>query len=265
MTGTVVLQSHASPLPHDWLAGCMASVEAWSAAAGFDYVLRGDELFEPIPRPLLNKTATQAVVATDLARLMAAQALLADGYDRVVWCDADFLIFDPDNFRLPDEPYALGREVWVEPHATKPAKFTARKQVHNAFLMFRRGNSFLDFYADTAMAMLERCSGPLPPQFIGPKLLTALHNVIQCPVLETAGMLSPAVIREIASEPGAALTLFRQRSPRRPAAANLCSSLYARGEFSDATIYTCIERLLERREHAWQLRDDSVWPGQDPG
>lgn len=247
MSGTVVLQSHARPLPCDWLAQCLASVRRWSAARGFDYVLTRDELFDVVPQHLLDKTATQRVVATDLARLKAAQALLADGYDTVVWCDADFLIFDPGNFHLPDEPYALGREVWIEPHLTKPGKFTARKQVHNAFLMFRQGNSFLDFYVDTASQMLERINGPMPPQFIGPKLLTALHNVIQCPILETAGMLSPAVIREIASEPGPALKLFRQRSPRQPAAANLCTSLYARGEFSAVTVQTCIERLHERR------------------
>ena len=161
--------------------------------------------------------------------------------------DKQALAFAPDDFLLPDASYALGREVWVEPHAGKPNNFTARKQVHNAFLMFRRGNTFLDFYTETATQMLERNRGPMPPQFIGPKLLTALHNVVGCPVLETAGMLSPAVIDEIAGEPGAALGLFRRRSPRPLAAANLCSSLYARGEFSEATVRRCIERLLARK------------------
>ena len=247
MTTTAVLQSHGRPLPCNWLVDCLASVRGWAVARRFDYVLCGDELFDVVPQHLLDKTTTQRVVATDLARLKAAQALLADGYDTVVWCDADFLIFDPGNFHLPNEPYALGREIWVEPHATKPGKFTARKQVHNAFLMFRRGNSFLDFYADTAAQLLERNSGPMSPQFIGPKFLTALHNVIQCPILETAGMLSPAVIREIGSEPGPALELFRQRSPRDPAAANLCTSLFARGDFDEATVRACIDRLLDRR------------------
>jgi len=246
MTGTIVLQSHALPMPDGWIGECIASVHAWARASGFDYIRLGDELFDFVPPGLRARTATQRVVATDLARLRAAQTLLADGYDTVVWCDADFLVFAPRDFLLPDASYALGREVWVEPRAGKPNAFTARKQVHNAFLMFRRGNTFLDFYSETAAQMLERNRGPMPPQFIGPKLLTALHNVVGCPVLETAGMLSPAVIDEIAGEAGAALGLFRRRSPQPLAAANLCSSLYARGEFSDATVRRCIERLLAR-------------------
>lgn len=247
MNGTVVLQSHALARPEGWIGECMASVVHWANASGFDYLRLGDELFDFVPAELRAKTATQRVIATDLARLIAAQTLLADGYETVVWCDADFLVFAPGDFHLPRASYALGREVWVEPHVRKPDRFSARKQVHNAFLMFRRGNTFLDFYAETAARMLIRNSGPMPPQFIGPKLLTALHNVVGCPVLETAGMLSPAVIGEIAGAAGAALSLFRRRSPQPLAAANLCSSLHARGEFSDRTVRRCIEHLLARQ------------------
>lgn len=247
MNGTVVLQSHARARPEGWIGECVASVVHWAKASGFDYLRLGDEFFDFVPADLRAKTVTQRVVATDLARLIAAQTLLAERYETVVWCDADFLVFAPGKFHLPLANYALGREVWVEPHAGKRHKFIARKQVHNAFLMFRRGNAFLDFYAETAASMLRRNSGSMPPQFIGPKLLTALHNVVGFPILETAGMLSPAVIGEIAGSPGAALNLFRRRSPQPLAAANLCSSLHARGAFSDVTVGRCIERLLARQ------------------
>lgn len=244
MNDTVVLQSHALAMPGGWIGECVASVHRWARSAGYDYLRLGDELFDFIAPDLRAKTATQRVITTDLARLLAAQSLLAEGYATVVWCDADFLVFAPGNFHLPPASYALGREIWVAPHAGKPGTFTARKHVHNAFLMFRRGNTFLDFYAETAAGMLARNTGSMPPQFIGPKLLTALHNVVGCPVLETAGMLSPAVIGEIAAVPGAALKLFRRRSPQPLAAANLCASLHARGEFSELTVQRCIERLL---------------------
>ncbi len=247
MTATVVLQSHALAQPEGWIGECIASVVHWAKASGFDYLRIGDELFDFVPADLRAKTATRRVVATDLARLVAAQTLLAERYETVVWCDADFLVFAPGLFHLPPANYALGREVWVEPHASKRRKFIARKQVHNAFLMFRRGNTFLDFYAETAAGMLRRISGPMPPQFIGPKLLTAMHNVVGFPILETAGMLSPAVIGEIAGTPGAAISLFRRRSPQPLAAANLCSSLHARGEFSEVTVGRCIDRLLARQ------------------
>jgi hypothetical protein len=67
-------------------------------------------------------------------------------------------------------------------------KLRAYVKVRNAFLMFRKGNHFLDFYTATAQRLLRLNQGSMPPQFIGPKLLTALHNVAICPVMETAGM-----------------------------------------------------------------------------
>jgi len=119
-------------------------------------------------------------------------------------------------------------------------------KVHNAFLLFCQHNIFLDFYIDTAERLLLKNSGSMPPQFIGPKLLTAIHNVVQCPVLETAGMLSPLVINDIVVGAGSALTLFRQRSTQPIAAANLCSSLCAGDSLSTSRIETVIEQLLRK-------------------
>jgi hypothetical protein len=48
-------------------------------------------------------------------------------------------------------------------------------KVHNAFMMFRQGNHFPDFYTDAAERLLDLNQGAMPAQFIGPKLLTALH------------------------------------------------------------------------------------------
>ena len=188
-------------------------------------------------------TIEQKVIATDLARLHLLQDSLRQGYTTVLWCDADLLIFDPDNFDLPDYSYALGREVWVQ--ADGKDRLKVYKKVHNAFLMFRAGNSFLDFYAETAERLLDLNSGNIPPQFIGPKLLTALHNIAICPVMETAGMLSPPVIRDLIQGQGAALELFRRESPVRICAANLSSSLTERDSISDVDMSELIERLLQ--------------------
>lgn len=206
----------------------------------------GDEFFEVVPAPLLEKTTHQKVIATDLARLKWLQHFLAQGYDRVLWCDADFLIFNPAEFQLPNQPYALGREVWVQQKGENGV-LKAYKKVHNAFLMFQKGNAFLDFYADSAERLLTEISGPMPPQFIGPKLLTAIHNVVQCPVMESAGMLSPLVIRDLVAGGGRALDLFRQKSPERLAAANLCTSMTAAGELSDDDVAAVIEVLCKKR------------------
>jgi hypothetical protein len=110
--------------------------------------------------------------------------------------------------------------------------------------MFRQGNHFLDFYTDTAERLLGLNQGRMPPQFIGPKLLTALHNIALCPVMETAGMLSPTVIRDLLAGGGKALDLFHQKSPVALAGANLSSSLTEREGITTAQMEALMQRLL---------------------
>ena len=194
-----------------------------------------------MPAPLLEKTRQQLVIATDFARLLVLQNALNNGYETVIWMDADFLIFNPLAFSVPDYPYALGREVWVQQDAQ--GKLKSYKKIHNAFLMFRKGNSFLDFYADTAQRLLAQNQAGMPPQFIGPKLLTALHNVARLPVLETAGMLSPMVIKDVLAGKGRALDLFIRHSIQPIAAANLCISSCDRKEVSGEEMACLIDTL----------------------
>jgi len=238
---TLVIQSHRTSLPFVWLQECIDSVQAWAANSGLDYQWLGDEIFDSLAPELIEKTQTQKVIASDLARLKAMQQALAEGYQRVIWCDADFLVFNPQQFILPDSSFALGREVWVQEDNNQ--KLRAYTKVHNAFMMFCRGNHFLDYYTASAEQLLRANQGRMPPQFIGPKLLTALHNMVSCPVMETAGMLSPLVIRDILKGDGKALQLFKQKSSSFPAGANLCSSVTASEGFSDAEMQSLIERL----------------------
>lgn len=240
----LVFQSHKDPLPYRWLRLCLDSVRDWAESCEFDYRFVNDEtLFNAVPMALLEKTASQKVIATDLARLRLLQAGLEAGYQAVIWCDADFLIFNPDNFNLPDFDYALGREVWVQ--SDEVGKLKAFNKVHNAFLMFRQGNHFLDFYADTAERLLRLNQGGMPPQFIGPKLLTALHNIVKCPVMETAGMLSPLVIRDLLDGGGKALDLFRLKSRVEIYGANLSCSLIDREGLDEIDVIQLIEVLIK--------------------
>jgi len=192
-----------------------------------------------VPAWLLEKTRGQKVIATDLARLRVLQQALQEGYKTVIWLDADFLVFDPARFVLPDADFAVGREVWVQ--HDRDGKLKVYRKVHNAFLMFRAGNPFLDFYVDTARRLLSRNQGAMSPQYIGPKLLTALHNVALLPVLESAGMLSPPVCRDIIRGGGAALDLFMENSTQPVAAANLCVSSCDKGELTAGDM----ERLVD--------------------
>jgi hypothetical protein len=223
------------------LQACLDSVANWAQSNQYHYRYIGDEIFTTLDQELLDKTRSQLAIASDLARLISLQQGLAEGYDCVVWCDADFLIFNPESFVLPETEYALGREVWVQYDAQ--GRLRAFVKVHNALLMFRRGNTFLDFYRATAERLLRLNQGRIPPQFIGPKWLTALHNIAQCPVMETAAMLSPLVMRDCLAGQGEALQLFRKKSPAPPAGANLSSSLTEREGLTDADMNSLIEIL----------------------
>ena len=108
------------------------------------------------------------------------------------------------------------------------------------------GNAFLDFYTDTAERLLDLNRGPMPPQFIGPKLLTALHNIAICPVSECAGMLSPLVVRDLLAGKGDALALFGEKSPELPAGVNLSSSLTENQGLGDAEMEMLITILLDK-------------------
>ncbi len=239
---TLVIQSHREPLPRAWLRRCLDSVQDWAGHNRYEYRFIGDELFTPLDAELLEKTHTQRVIASDLARLVSLQSGLDEGFGRVVWCDADFLIFDPARFLLADDDFSVGREVWVQ-HDERQ-RLRSYVKVHNALLMFRRDNHFLDFYRSSAERLLRLNQGTMPPQFIGPKLLTALHNIVQCPVMESAAMLSPLVIRDCISGQGEALNLFLKKSSVVPAGANLSSSLTEREGLGDDDMNRLIDLLL---------------------
>lgn len=245
MPNTLVIQSHRHPLPFPWLDDCLTSVQEWSDVNGFDYKFLGDELFEPLAQDLIHKTHHQVVITTDLARLLQLQYFLNQDYDIVIWCDADFLIFNPENFLLPNENFALGREVWIQ--RDKNNQLRSYRKVHNAFMMFRRGNHFLDFYCDSAERLLRQNQGRVPPQFIGPKLLTALHNIVQCPVMETAGMFSPLVLQDIARGYGEALSLMQKKSSANLAGANICGSMVGHGGLTNSLVQRVITRLLSAK------------------
>ena len=244
MNNTLVIQSHRSPLPYLWLERCLDSVRKWCAINEYEYRFLGDVLFDFLPDVLLNKTHTQKVIATDLARLLILQDALNEGFETVIWLDADFLIFNASEFVIPDHPYSVGREVWVQ--KDKNGKLKVFKKVHNAFLMFCRGNSFLDFYADTAERLLSLNQGTMPPQFIGPKLLTALNNVAMLHAMEGAGMLSPMVIKDVLRFRGPALEKFIEHSPQPIAGANLCISSCDNNEVSDKEMEQLIDLLVDR-------------------
>jgi len=221
---TIIYQSFRSTGVPDWVAACLNSTRSWAAAQGYGYRFYDDEIFERVPPWVMEKAGEHMQIATDLGRLVLARELLMDGFERVVWMDADVLVFAPEQFRPAiDLDFAFGREIWVQPNLK--GRIKTYKNVHNAISVFCRGNSFLDFYIHSGLKILERAEGPLVPQIIGTKFLTALHNIVGFNLIDEVGMASPLVVRDIARGGGPALDLLRQSIPVPLCALNLCTSL----------------------------------------
>ena len=244
-----VLQSHRTPLPAAWYRPCTDSVRAWALLRGYAYRWIGDELFDPLPAALIEKTRDQRAITADLGRLYALQAAFDSGFDVAVWVDADVYVHAPHRLELPCAGHAFGREVWVQTQDAADQRHGSAgnqrvySKIHNAFMLFRAADPLLGFYRHAAERILERHSGGLVPQLIGPKLLATLHNLLDFPVIETAGVLSPEVARDIVEGRGPALELMLRHSPQPPAAVNLCGSLVARGELDDALLAAVVARL----------------------
>lgn len=248
----VVVQSY-HPNPPEWIARCLASAREWASTAGFAYRFVDDALFDRLPNRMREKTASRISTASDLARLYLIEDLHAEGWETAIWLDADVLVFDPKGLAAAvdvDDEYLLGREAWVSADGKGRAK--ARKGVHNALLAARAGNAFLPFYREAVERILDRHEGPMVPQLVGPKLLTALDNMIGLPATWAVNMASPRVVAELAAaENGPALTALLTWSGSAPAAFNLCHSYLGRNddgvEVTEALLNRAIESCLSRK------------------
>lgn len=225
---TIVHQSYREDNVPDWIEACLASVQHWTQAQGYHYVLTGDEIFDLVPEDYRRRAAGTIPIMTDLGRLQQAKGYLQQGYDRTIWLDADLLIFNPDDLVIDIvEDYAFGREVWAQ--LDKTGKLKIYRNVHNAVSVFCKDNSFLDFYIHAAERIVSQmepgAGGGLAPQVVGPKLLTSLYNTLNFSLVETVGMFSPLVLGDVLSGGGDALDKTLAGHTRPLTAANLCSSL----------------------------------------
>ena len=240
---SLVIQSAVLSAEPEWIRTCISSVRQWAAQQGYSYRLYGDDLFDVLSDTLASKLDGSPVIDSDLARLLVCRHALEQGHDTVIWCDADFLIFDSETLTVSEQVYGVGREVWVDIGKGRPK---ALVKVHNAVMYFRVGDSFLDFYAYAAERILVRHDRPIVTQLVGPKLLIALHNIMQLSVVEQAAIFSPVIGADLrtGARCSRALELFSAKSREAPAAANLCRTPARHGACSDDDMMTLVEGLL---------------------
>ncbi len=224
---TLIIQSYRTSDVASWIAICIASVRSWAAAAGHDYEFVDDALFDFAPAWVRERCGTQILPVTDVARLYLMRERLRQGWQRVIWVDADVLVFAPKRFLLDEPmPYALCREVWLSLHGDRAetAEF-----VNNAVIVMTQAQPILDFWLFAAEEILRtHPPGPVEKLIVGTRLLTDLAKAMPLRVINNVGLFSPPVIRDIARGGGPSVQAWSRRYGHVVDAANLCASLQDR-------------------------------------
>ena len=187
----------------------------------------GDELFDILPAHLSLQDAPQGLAATDLARLLWCRHFLNEGYERVVWADADILVLYPALFEIPDLPYALCRELWTGTEGENVVR--SAWAVNNCFMLFARGNPFLDQYIAASIEAGSGRSEELARAALGPNLLGRINEQQPLPQIITVPTLSPLMIWAVYNRHEELLRVFRDQWQAPMHAAHLCRSLGSEG------------------------------------
>lgn len=249
---TVVYQSFRNKDVPGWISACMATVKAWALAQGFDYRFYDDAFLARAPDWFRQKADGQICPVTDLARLVVARELLAQGWQRTVWVDADMLVFDPDALQITAQSgFALCLELWLYADASGARRVSQR--VNNSVAVFCAGSLHLDFFIDACLR-IARQREQLGKLDVGTAFLSPLRQILPFPLLTSVGMLSPAFMAEIASGQPAGVAEYMRALPGPLAAVNLCGSLQGQpvhGVVADDALYDAVvERLLATQGEA---------------
>lgn len=193
---SIVFQSFRQVDVSAWVTRCLQTVQAWAQAKGYEYLFMDDKLFDHVPDWYQEKVQGQKQLMSDLARLILARELLAQGFERALWIDADVAVFDPDQFDLPLTS-AFCQEVWVTRIA---GLFTCfRRKVNNAVAVFCPNNGFLDEYIEQCQRIVRQKRGPFAMGEVGTVYLTKRHRRGEFPLIRSVGLFSPILLQAIAA------------------------------------------------------------------
>ena len=219
-----ILQSYDDTGMTPWLQACQSSVKAWCNVQGYTYRFVDDDLFEDVPDWYMQKVAGRKAIAADLGRLQWITRLLGE-FDVVMWLDIDVLVWAPEALRvnLQGRDCVFGQEAWLQ---EQDGKLRVYRSVHNAYLGFARASSTLPFLIDTILHLMAKVDpNHIAPQFVGPKLLTSLHNTVGFALEPRVGALSELFIARFQADQESAVTEYVRHLRAPLYAANLCLTL----------------------------------------
>lgn len=203
----------------------MDSVAQWASASGWDYECLDDRFFDFVPPEIRTKCAGNIYALTDICRLVWIARKLDEPYDRVVWADADLLIFSPQHLMLAgDSNHGFAREIFL--HLNADRSVTPVHGLNNALMYFTAGSPMLKHYLDASWQVISAAQpGGIPRTALGPHLLSFIAESHPVNLIEGVGLLTVAIMREIATGQSPMFELIQRLSERPLGAANLCHFL----------------------------------------
>jgi hypothetical protein len=254
MRRTLVYQAWDGPKPPAWITTCMDHARAWAERRGFDYRRHDDDFYAQAPDWAVARAKGDRLMLSDPCRLVLAERHLAQGYDRVIWIDADVLIFRPDEFDVDCSAtgYLVCSEVWLTGFSQNGAKAVMKPvyRRNGCVLAFDRGNAFLPFYLDACWHILRHVEN-FTSWSLGPGFLTPLFERLPGAVKHDVGMMHPAILLALRGRLSAgadALAQYVKLLPVTPRAANMGGSVagksYGRFHISHDDMGVIVDRLL---------------------
>jgi hypothetical protein len=215
---TLVYQSfrtHGVPV---WMDTCMASVRQWAEIQGFSYRFIDDIFFSYAPEWFRERVKDQRHLVSDLARLELARIYLDEGWDRVIWVDADIYICDPHGFQISTErDYWLSEELWV---FLRDNQLNFSRRANNAVMSFTQGNQFLDFYRNACQRIVRSKHEKLRHTEVGTSFLAGISHLL--PLLKDVAIFSPRLLSAFYNDDQAIISRYQQELGVPIRAVNLC-------------------------------------------
>jgi hypothetical protein len=197
---------------------CLSSVKHWAEIQGFAYRFIDDAFFSHVPDWFGEAVKGQRHLVSDLARLELARLYLDEGWERVIWVDADIYICDPQGFQIGEEQnHWLCSELWV---SVRDSQWHFSRRVNNAVLAFSQGNNFLDFYRNACERIVRSKQGKLRHTEIGTSFLSGIAHLL--PLLKDVAMFSPCLLEAFYNNNESAISRYRTEFGVSIKAINLC-------------------------------------------
>jgi hypothetical protein len=250
---TIVLQSFRTEDVPDWLTACMDSVLAWAMGNGSEYRRRDDVFFDLAPDWVRARCGENIYPVTDICRLLWMREQLHADYDRVVWADADLLVFAPGRLNLATKGgHGFAHELFL---GTQPSgEYVRTEGLNNSLMVFEHaGLAVLERYLEACLDALRAAApGPIPREALLPLNVPHWPDRRALGKVYGVGLFGLSLMTEIAAGGGALTREYARRVPRPLAAANLSHFLRnaaipeARPHF-DSVYKIAVGRLLATR------------------